>query len=267
MYRLGKLPAQDTVKIALGDYLLPSLLPPLPEGDFGHQSLVTQWGMLGNGFDPANPPYAPNGVGDCAIAGPYHGLQLWNAEGGNDFSVTTDCVLKTYAAVTGYDPAQYDAATDNNPTDQGSNCQDVAQYWKITGFTDAAGRVHKIDSYVALQPGDWQELLYGLYLFDGVGIGVNLPSEWMAQTAAGLPWDAVDDPDIEGGHYILGVGITSGCLNVVTWGKQQLITRAGYEQFNDETWIYLSEEKLRNGKTLDGFNLEQLIADMKALAA
>jgi len=267
MYRLGKLPAQDTVKLSLGDYLLPSLLPPLPSGDFGHQSLVTTWGMLGNGFDPHNPPYAPNGVGDCAIAGPYHAQQLWTAEGKRQFSVDTDCVLRTYAEVTGYDPAQYDPATDNNPTDQGSNCQDVAQYWRTTGLTDAAGNVHKIDSYVAIEPGNWQELLYALYLFDGVGIGVNLPSQWMKATGAGEPWDAVDEPDIEGGHFILGVGYVDGCLNVVTWGQQQLVTRAGYEQFNDETWIYLSKDKLVNGKTLDGFDIHQLIADMKILAA
>ena len=257
-YRLGKLPARNTVRLKLKDYISADL-PPLPSGDFGHQNLISDWKMLGNGPDPENPPGLPHGAGDCAFAGPFHAIMLWNAVAGKTVNVNTACVLKEYSDITGFNASQ--------PwTDQGSNAEDVAQHWQATGLTDASGVNHRIDGFVALEPGNLQELWYATYLFDAVGIGVNFPGEWMTAFNQGSTWEKLPSPTFEGGHYILSVGRVSGYIDTITWGRQQLLSPAGYQQCNDETIAYVSSERLlASGKDLNGFDLKQLLADLAAL--
>lgn len=247
-YRLGKKPARpDAVKLRLRDYIHPSRLPTPPE-NFGHENLVGDWQMLGN-----------SDYGDCAIAGPFHALMLWNAMANKKINVDTDCTLKAYSAITGFDPK-------DPSTDQGADVQEVSEYWRTKGLVDADGNTHKIDCYLALEPGNVEELYQATYLFKAVGIGIKCPAEYQQAFARGQVWDRVKRPHIEGGHYILGVGSRAGLINTVTWGRTQLMTPAGYEQFNDETFVYLDEEMLINGTDIDGFNLRQLINDMKDLA-
>jgi hypothetical protein len=38
-------------------------------------------------------------------------------------------------------------------------------------------------------------------------------------------------------------------------------------RYCDEAWTYVSNENLRSGRNLEGFNLAQLKADLKALEA
>lgn len=246
-YKLGKKPAREgAVKLQLSDYLDLSKLP-TPPANFGREHMLPHWPdwkMLGN-----------DTVGDCAIAGPFHALMLWNAEAGKTINVDDACTLREYSAITGYDPK-------DPSTDQGSDVQQVAEYWRTTGLTDDDGGVHKIDAYVALQPGNIAQLWAALYLFDGVGIGLSFPAEWQTATQNNELWDKVRNPNIEGGHYVLGVGRRSGYINLVTWGQQQLMTEAGYQEFNDETIVYLDEDKLINGKDINGFDLATLKADL-----
>lgn len=259
-YKLGKRPARKGYGLRLRDYAPKGVLPPLmPRGDFGHQRYIRDWGMLGNGPDPSNPSAIPDGVGDCAIAGPYHAEMLLNAVGGKSFNIDTDRVIKTYSDVTGY-------VLGDESTDQGSNVDDVANYWHRTGLTDSDGKVHKVDAWAHLTPGNMEELLYAIYLFDFVGIGVQFPMEWMQAMNAGEVWDEIDEPNVEGGHYIIGVGWVQGHIDVITWGQEQLLTPAGYEQFSDEAVVYVSRERLdASGKDLNGFDIDQLMADFQAL--
>lgn len=252
---LGKQPARpEGVKLRLKDYITPSKLPTPPE-NFGRENLVKDWGMLGNDV-----------AGDCAFAGPFHDIMLARAESNTPVNVNTQCTIDAYSTVTGYNPKAYDPFTRTNPTDQGADVQKVAEYWRTTGLKDADGKVHKIDAYLALEPRNTEQLFHALYLFGAVGIGIECPLEYQTAFFMGQAWDALKNPHIEGGHYILGVGRRAGMLNTVTWGRTQLMTTAGYEQFNDETLVYLNEERLTNGKSLDGFDLQTLIADMSYLA-
>lgn len=248
-YKLGKLPAKNTVKLKLRDYLDWTKLP-TPPANFGHETLVADWQMLGN-----------DTLGDCAIAGPFHALELWNAEGNKPVNINTDCTVAAYSAITGYTP------TDPS-TDQGANVEDVAEYWRDTGLTDASNNIHKIDAFVGLEPGNADELIIAMYLFDGTGIGLNLPARWQQDFSDGRVWDThLTGMDIEGGHYVLGVGVRNNNINVITWGATQLMTQRAYAKYSDEAVIYLDEDKLTNGKDLEGFNLTQLKADMAALGS
>jgi hypothetical protein len=241
---LGKTPARtDAVKLKLAKYIDASALPK-PPAEFGHERLVTNWGMLGN-----------DTAGCCVWAGAGHEVMLWNREAGKTANVTTTSTLRNYSLVTGYNP--------NDPsTDQGTDMELAAKYRRATGLLDADGNRHKIGAYVALDPGDLDQLWYATYLFDGVGLGVEFPAQWMDAFNAGKPWDAVRHPKVEGGHYITQVAKRDGNGTIITWGQPTPLTPRGYQQFNDESLAYLTEEKLTNGKSLEGFDLATLRKDL-----
>lgn len=253
-YKLGKKPARPgAVKFRLSAYLDKAVIPAIPPA-FGHQKLVADWGMLAN-----------DRVGDCAMAGAFHETMLWCAEGGKPIRVTDEVVLDTYSAVTGYDPAQTDAAG-NNPSDEGTDPAEFAEYRRTTGITDADGNLHKIGAYLALDQGSVSQLGAAMYLFSAVGIGLALPDTAQDQFQAGQAWEPVPDSSIEGGHYVTGVARDNDSnIAVVTWGRLQWMTPSFYRRYNDETLVYLSEEFLTAGVSPEGFNLEQLQADLAAL--
>ena len=114
--------------------------------------------------------------------------------------------------------------------------------------------------YLALAPGNPDQLAFAIYLFGAIGIGIKFPNTAMDQFNAGKPWDVANNAKIEGGHYIPGVGRDAkGNFVVVTWGKIQLMTPRFYKKYCDEVVAYVSDEALlAGGKTLDGFNLAEL---------
>jgi hypothetical protein len=252
-YRRGKKPASPP-KLKLRDYLDTSALPPLPAGDFGHDGLVSGWGVLAN-----------DALGCCAISGPEHESMLWLAMAGKTGNFDDACTIANYSTITGYDPSQTQP-DGSNPTDQGSDVQAVAEYRRTTGILDANGDRHQIAAYLALTPGNLTEALHAIHLFGTVGIGVNFPNQWMDATNAGQPWDFLPNPDYEGGHYIPAFAYRGGNLIVVTWGQEQILTPAGYAQCSDEAWVYLTQEDLVNSANIDEFNFAQLEADLPLLA-
>lgn len=51
----------------------------------------------------------------------------------------------------------------------------------------------------------------------------------------------------------------------VTWGRLQSMTLRFYKNYCDEAYAILSPEMLIEGKSLEGFDLAQLQADLKLL--
>ena len=246
--KLGKKPARhDPRDLLFTHYREPSTIQQAPVG-FDHTSLVVQpWGIMAN-----------DRLGDCAIAGPGHETMLLNAAAGRQVAFTDQNIIDAYSAITGYNPA------DPN-TDQGSDVHQVLDYRAKTGLTDARGGNHRIAAYVAVTAGDWTQLLEALYVFECVGIGIQFPGSAMDQFNAGQPWD-VPISAFDGGHYIPVVARPAADqVTVITWGAKQLMTRAFYEQCCDEAWCFVSQEDLTAGKTLEGFDLDELTQDLNAL--
>ena len=251
--KFGKLPAQHRHDdLRFRDYKTTSISP-APIG-FGHDKLVTNpWGMLGN-----------DQWGDCACAGPAHETMLWNAAAGKQVQFTTANVLDAYSAITGFN--ENAGPPGENPTDQGSNVGDVLSYRRSTGFTDSTGENHKILGWVALEPGNWKELLQALYVFEAVGIGIQVPETAETQFGQGKPWTYVPGAQIVGGHYVPvqgRVAISEG--KVITWGAEQVFTRAFYEHYCDEAYGILSAEMLDGVDSLEDFDLAALQADLSEL--
>lgn len=249
-YKLGKRPATyDKRDLLYTKYRNTQIdLPPHP-ARFGHGTLVKSWGMLGN-----------DQYGDCVFAGGAHETMLWNKEAGKNVAFSAESVLGDYGAVTGFTP--------NDPnSDQGTNVRDALSYRRSTGLADASGSRHQIAAFVALEPGNWEQLLEAVYLFSGVGIGVEFPASAMDQFDQGKPWSVVPGSPIEGGHYIPVIGhATRDSVSVVTWGQKIYMTSAFYKKYCDEAYALLSQEMMtKTGKSREGFDFEELKADLSLL--
>lgn len=247
--KLGKTPARpNAVQLKLVDYLPHEAFPAIP-AEFGHERLISTWGMNGN-----------DQYGCCVWAGAAHETEMFNAEAGRSITVTTDNSLADYAAVTGFSP--HDPSTD-----QGTDMQVAAAYRQKTGIGDSAGVRHKVGAYIALTPGDVTQLAAAVRIFGAVGVGIQFPDFAMRQFNAGKPWDTRPGlPNIEGGHYVPVVARRAGMFDVITWGRIQQMTAGFYRRFCDEAFAYLSPETLNGaGLTPEGFNLAQLRADLQAV--
>lgn len=253
--KLGKRPATpDARDLRFAAYAVPAELPRPPKGSFGHDkapaSLGESWGMLGN-----------DAYGDCVWAGAAHEVMVWNAEQGKRVAFTDAVVLSDYSAATGFH-------ADAPSTDQGTDVRQAMGYRRSTGILDAQGWRHKVAAYVRLDPGNHTELWQAVYLFGVVGIGFEFPDYAMDEFRQNKRWSYHRKGQIDGGHYVPVVA-RRGAMNpvVVTWGREQEMTLPFYEHYCDEAWIPLSEEALSGGRSLEGFDLEALQADLRALSA
>ena len=66
---------------------------------------------------------------------------------------------------------------------------------------------------------------------------------------------------MEGGHYICAVAKRED-IDIVTWGALQPMTVEFFEKYCDEAWAYISSEDLQKAENPEGFDLEQLKADL-----
>ena len=246
--KLGKKPARPgAIKFKLTDYLKAGALP-TPPHTFGHTTMEkAPWGMLGN-----------DNYGDCVWAGAGHETMLWNVEGGKTVTFTDKSVLSDYSAVTGFDPTKPD-------TDQGTDMAVAAAYRRKTGVVDAAGTRHQVAAYLEIEVGNTTLLKQAMYVFGSVGIGIKFPDSAMTQFNAGKPWSVVKGPAPTDGHYIPGVGFDGTDFLVLTWGKIQRATPGFLKKYMDEGVCYLSPEFMTGGKTLEGFDISALNADLAAL--
>lgn len=238
MYKLGKLPARpDSVAFKLSAFAKLAT----PPKRYGHYKLVGKdWQMLGNDM-----------YGDCVLAGAAHETVLWNKEAKKEAVFNTDVVLDAYSAVTGFDRS--DPSTDN-----GTDMEEAAKYRRKVGVNDQSGSPHKIGAYLALKPKSTTQLKQAVSNFSAVGIGFFFPSSAMDQFNADKPWTYKGNSEILGGHYVPVVGYNKTYLYVVTWGRVQKMSWAFYKKYNDESIAYLSEERLTDGKSIDGLDLKAL---------
>lgn len=246
--KLGKAPAtHDDKDLLFTQFEVIAKPPPAASVGFGHKGVVPQWGMLGN-----------DAHGDCVWAGAAHETIMWNAIAGMAVPFDDKSVLSDYAAVAGFDPI-------TGANDNGTNMRDAMNYRRHTGIVDTLGKRHLIGGYVALEPGNWNQLLQALFVFDAVAIGIQFPSSAMAQFNQGKPWQVVPGAKIEGGHYVPVVGRPGlTMLDIVTWGRVQQMTKSFYRRYADEAYGILSTETLKKGKSAEGYDLAGL---QKALSA
>ena len=250
-FKLGKLPARPgAISMKFGMFFNAPELP-TPPSHFGHYDIKIAWGLLGN-----------DTYSNCVWAGAAHETMVFCNEAGQLVDFEDSCVLSDYAAATGFNPA-------NPATDQGKDMQAAASYRRTNGVVDSSGRRHKVDSYVALEAGDVDQLMLATYLTGAVGVGLRMPGSAEKQFGAAVPWSATTDTSMVGGHYVPVLGKNkSGNILCVTWGRLHAMTPEFYQTYCDEAVCYISLEALNNkGLTPEGFDAVQLQRDLAALTA
>jgi hypothetical protein len=248
-YKLGLKPVIEQPRVLLRNYYT-SDLPTAQSLTFpiGHADLVEPHMFLNDQ------------LGDCAIAGSIEEVRLANALRGVTVNFTDETALWNYSAITGYDP-------EDPGSDAGTDVHELFDYRKTTGLVDADGNRHKIVAYAGLTPGDFDELLVALSLFDMVGIGIQVPDYCDKQFEAHQPWHLEAGPHrIEGGHYIPVVGATDRNTAVLfTWGGIGGITGPFYSGYNTVAVVALTEEMFTNGKAAGGVDFDKLAHDLAEL--
>jgi hypothetical protein len=248
-YFLGKKPAREgAIKFAFDKYFdVPSL--PKPPKRFLSNKLPPNWKMFAN-----------DQCGDCVWAGAAHEHMKWGFEAGQLITFTDEDVLADYSACTGYDPA-------NPDTDQGTDLQAALSYRRKTGIMDEIGIRRTIDSYVALAPGDPDQVALAAYLMGACSVGVILRQNNVDQFDALLPWAPDDSSPIIGGHYVPCIGRNSANnLVVVTWGRLHAMTPKFVQAQMDEGAACLDFDRLTKGFSPQLFDIATLKADLAALA-
>lgn len=241
----GKKPATSSLKdLHLRDFVAADELPTsYPHPNFGNGLRFANWGMLGN-----------DEVGDCVPACRAHLVRMDTSIGAVPTArFTTASVIGEYEVVGGYNPK--DASTD-----QGTDPRAMCSYMRKTGLLDADGKRHKIGAYLALDPGNPIEALQATWIFGGFALGFECTQSAMDQFDGHEVWDYVGDTDIIGGHEVAGVGTFNWKerLTVVSWARRQEMTFSFLKRYNDESWVWVSEEILSAGGKWRGLNVDAL---------
>ena len=120
--RRGRLPVKPPAERFAIQYLSSYLPAPLPAPAYPIDMTggITDWGMLGNGPDPACTTH-PNGVGDCTFAGRQH-YRMAKAAAGLETEQweSSNALVAEYLA---YDHGQ----------DRGANIADLLLFWYKAG--------------------------------------------------------------------------------------------------------------------------------------
>lgn len=246
--KLGKAaPQHDPRSLRLARYIRADLPEP-PEELNQAAGVEVDWRMFLN-----------DQLGDCTCASLAHAIQFWTAANGHAITPSADDVLTAYEEACGYDP------TDPS-TDRGGVMLLVARYFRSVGI---AG--HRADAFVALDPKDERQMKRALGWFGGVWVGVNLPlsaqvqDDWYVALGGS---DGDPTPGSWGGHAIFALPwYNAGGVWCVTWGGPKYFTWDWWEACNDEAYAFLSPDWADVDGAPNGLDNDQLLEDLKAVAA
>lgn len=221
--RLPVKPPQERFPLQyLGGYLRAELPAPVYPVDVSHG--ITDWGMLGNGPDPACTTH-PRGVGDCTFAGRQHYRMAKAAAGSltEAWESSNDLV------------AEY--LTYDHGRDEGANIADLLLYW------------YKAGAILAFAPVDHTkpaEVDAAMAAFHGAYAGVNLTDDADQLFEQGKPWSTGQGqrPDPSEGHCIVKVAADGNAHDSwVTWGATQRSTLAWTAACLEEAWVVIAHEE------------------------
>ena len=239
----------DSRTLRMRSYMGPGLPPPPESLDWSKE--IKDWGMMLN-----------DELGDCTIAGCGHAVQVWNLNGSNVLTTVADADIL----------AHYELWDDYNPkdpsTDEGGVELDVLTRWKAEGF---AG--HTLTGFADPNIADLNEVRQSIMLMGGVYIGMWISNALSRQLQQddynpAVVWDVpADDKDngIEGGHCVFVCAYDQETFSFISWGKLYKMTTAFWLKYVQEAHALLSPDWIGTLGAPNGFNLEQLAADLAAI--
>ena len=230
----------DSRTLKLSSYLTGSL-PPAPPSLYWSKG-NKNWGQMLN-----------DQLGCCTIAGAAHAIQVWSRNSGTQVTLPDSIVLQTYKDWDGYNPA----------TDAGGIELDVLTKWQKSSLHG-----HKLLAFASVDMSNITEVKQAISLFGGLYIGVALPKTAQKQVI----WDVDTSnfshaiPGSWGGHCTFAVDYTPEGVTVITWGTLKTMTWAFWLKYVDEAYALLSQDFINEfGKNPDGFDIDQLMSDLKMI--
>lgn len=240
----------SAAKLKFGDYLIEPKLPELPKGGFGHVYANVSGGLAQF--------YGNQKYGDCVLAGAAHEECHWAKSTGKLEPAFTEAnIISQYLKLAG-------------GKDVGLDPVAVARHRVSHGISDAQGKVYKIKAFALIDNLD--QLAYGCYLFDLVGIGAYMPDSAEQLFAKHMPWtDISQPPNKNRGHYFPALGRNRNGIWVnSTWADYQGASDDWIKKYcfdaGGGALVYFSKNYLtESGKSREGFNEAQLDQDLKAI--
>jgi hypothetical protein len=227
-------------------------LPPVPlSADVNWASAVPSW-----------PMYLNDQLGDCTIAGIGHMYGAWSWYASSAERLFDDSEIQAvYSRVGGYVPG-------DPSTDQGCVMQDVLADQVSNGMTDASGKTCTVAAYAAIgNPADEDLIGQVLEVFGSVYTGINVQQNMETEFSDGQPWTWQKGGQEIGGHAIClqrRMGSGDAPLEYVTWGALQPATAGFQANAVEEAWAVVTSDWIQaNGTTVEGMDLQQLLADMQ----
>lgn len=207
-------------------------------------SKVATWPMLMN-----------DQIGDCTCAAVAHVIQQWTA-----YTDPSPIVMSDKETI-----SLYSAVSDYPANDSGAVCQDVLEYWRLTGAPTPDGGPDTLDAYVYVHPADRATVRLAITRFANLYAGIALPLS--AQTEE--VWTSTyDTPGDWGGHCVPLVGYTEVGPVCVTWGALKQMTWAWWERYAEESYALLSRDWVKaNDNSPGDINWSALQTALNQLAA
>jgi hypothetical protein len=235
--RLGKLDVKhDSRTLDLLNYTASDIVIPKK---VDYSCGITDWGMMKN-----------DKLGCCVVAGMGHSEMAWT----NGKVIVPDNVIESvYTDLSGYNPI-------TGTNDNGCVMLDAQNYWHNTGIFG-----HKTGAFTKVGLNE-KDIQTGLYLFNGLDIGIQLPVSAIDQFRKGKTWKYVRGSRIEGGHCVILNYYDDKYYKLVTWGKLVLVEKKFVYEYMDEGYADISEDYIIGGKTKQGFDMPTLIEDLKLIA-
>jgi hypothetical protein len=253
------------------DYITDHEALPTAPLDVDHVTDVSHFYMYANGPDPSAPTViAPTGVSNCTCVGAAEFFNVTSAFSGihpGGVHFMTMNVIMLYEAF-GYVLGQPN-------TDNGAELTQVAAYLTNHNLIDDQGRPHQLAGWAQLEdPTNPWTLRRVINLFGAVYMGYCLPDSAMQDFNDEQAWTNLSDPaDPNEGHCMLysysdlqrwteSADTASG--KDITWGASQGLSpnwnsKYGYQALALVTNDYIT----KNGTTVQGLNLAQMLSDSK----
>lgn len=253
-FKLGRIrPLSRPPMLRLGNYIQKKLPPP---PSTIHYSLKASSGL--------SMMLANDSLSDCTSAGACHIEDVFRANSNSHLSnLTEEEAIAFYSATTGYIPG-------DESTDQGANEIDVLNYWREKGILKDGSC--KIAGYASLEGYNIEQIKTAVWLFENCYFGVELPDAWLTPADNGFTWDVAGEPNPNNGHCFVGVGYNDIGINICTWGMLGTVTWKAIAKYvttplQGELYTVFSEDAVNKvtGKAPNGFNYQQLAADLQTL--
>jgi hypothetical protein len=192
--------------------------------------------------------------GDCAFAAKYHRYQAVIFRLTGQFipgASLQDLALLLYGLVTGFKA--------NDPsTDQGGNMQTIASYLVAKGMPLPAGVVDQFTAAFEIDPTNLTDLSICGEQCLGVDLGIQVTTAVMPPDGSDPPliWDDVPGATVLGGHgiYALARDPATGNFKANSWGRWYWLTPAFLRKNLMEANAYVSDDSLKDGKSVLGLD-------------